>query len=89
MGDYGLGVIISASHNPAPDNGIKLVGHDGRKLSDETESLIEGCFDRADDHRPIGAEVGFLGSSRAELDAYLDFLEAIVPERLDGMNTRS
>src|SRR5207253_2498980 len=40
-GDFSLGGIISASHNPAPDNGIKFVGHDGRKLPDEVELQIE------------------------------------------------
>lgn len=84
-GEYGMGVIISASHNPAPDNGIKLVGHDGRKLSDDTELEIEGNFDIALDSRPVGGEVGTLVSSREEIGSYLDFLETIVPERLDGM----
>lgn len=84
-GDYGMGIIISASHNPAPDNGIKLVGHDGRKLSDETELEIEGYFDQPIGSRPVGGEVGTLVSSREEIEGYLDFLETIVPERLDGM----
>lgn len=84
-GDYGMGIVISASHNPAPDNGIKLVGHDGRKLSDEAELEIESYFDLAVDSRPVGIDVGYLVSSREEIDGYLDFLETIVPERLDGM----
>ncbi len=84
-GDYGMGIIISASHNPAPDNGIKLVGHDGRKLSDETELEIEDYFDQPIGARPVGGEVGTLVSSREEIEGYLDFLETIIPERLDGM----
>src|SRR5690606_12882210 len=40
-----LGVMISASHNPYDDNGIKLFGPDGYKLSDETESEIEALID--------------------------------------------
>jgi len=40
-----LGVMISASHNPYIDNGIKLFGPDGYKLSDEQESEIEGLME--------------------------------------------
>ncbi|MGA2089104.1 MAG: phosphoglucosamine mutase, partial [Stellaceae bacterium] len=42
-----LGVMISASHNPYQDNGIKLFGPDGFKLSDAIEAQIEAAFDRA------------------------------------------
>src|SRR5579875_852088 len=44
-----LGVMISASHNPYEDNGIKLFGPDGFKLSDAIEAQIEAAFDRAAD----------------------------------------
>jgi phosphoglucosamine mutase len=84
-GEYGMGAIISASHNPAPDNGIKFVGHDGRKLPDEVELEIESYLEKPLADRPIGGKVGWLESSRAEIESYLDFLESIVPERLDGM----
>lgn len=84
-GDFSMGVIISASHNPAPDNGIKLVGHDGRKLSDEVELEIESYFTREVTDRPTGSAIGYLESSRSEIEGYLQFLEEIVPERLDGM----
>jgi len=84
-GDFGMGAIISASHNPSPDNGIKLVGHDGKKLPDEVELGIEGWMDKALEARPTGGEVGYLESSRAGIEGYLEFLESIVPERLDGM----
>ena len=83
-GDFGLGVIVSASHNPAPDNGIKFVGHDGRKLADEVElhieSLMSGEFDR-----PVGGAVGTVTEDRGPIAAYMNMLEAIVPERLEGM----
>ncbi|HVT14160.1 MAG TPA: phosphoglucosamine mutase [Fimbriimonadaceae bacterium] len=83
-GPFGLGVIISASHNPAPDNGIKFVGHDGRKLVDEVELEIEELAGK-DFPRPTGELVGpILRDNRPLLD-YLDMLETIVPERLDGM----
>ncbi|MCC7230672.1 MAG: phosphoglucosamine mutase [Fimbriimonadaceae bacterium] len=84
-GRYGLGVVISASHNPAPDNGIKLVGHDGRKLPDDVESDIERYLETPLDSRPTGSAVGYLGASRSEIDDYLEFLEGLVPNRLDGL----
>jgi phosphoglucosamine mutase len=84
-GRYSLGVIVSASHNPAPDNGIKLVGHDGRKLSDEVESEIESLIERGSDRWPTGAMVGLLEADRSEVDGYLDYLVSIVPEGLGGM----
>ena len=67
-GDYGMGSVISASHNPAPDNGIKLIGHDGRKLPDETEELIEGLMENLPAQRPEGTEVGELVTCRKEVD---------------------
>ena len=83
-GNYGLGVIISASHNPAPDNGIKFVGHDGCKLADEVEEIIESLMDL---HQtgPTGAGVGTLFTDRSEISGYVQMLEDVVPERLDGM----
>ncbi|MGA8575606.1 MAG: phosphoglucosamine mutase [Candidatus Cybelea sp.] len=56
--DCAAGIVISASHNPIDDNGIKFFGPDGFKLSDELESRIEGALDSADLPRPIGTEVG-------------------------------
>ena len=83
-GEFGLGAIVSASHNPAPDNGIKFVGHDGCKLSDEVELHIEGLMDSVEP-RPIGAGVGVYSVDRSSLEGYLDLLVSVVPERLDGM----
>jgi len=85
-GGFGLGVMISASHNPAPDNGIKLISRTGKKLSDEDESHIEALMDQEPLDRPTGAEIGFLNSaSRPWVGEYVDFLVGLVPERLDGM----
>lgn len=84
-GDFGFGAVISASHNPAPDNGIKFLGHDGCKLSDAIELEIEAFMDEDLDSRPTGEGVGRLGSAPELLEDYLTMLEAIVPERLDGM----
>jgi phosphoglucosamine mutase len=52
------GVVISASHNPVPDNGIKLLAGDGYKLSDELERQIEAALDSPDLPRPTGTAVG-------------------------------
>ena len=60
--DADLGVMISASHNPMPDNGIKLFSRGGHKLPDAVEAAIERTVvdrRRADaDHRPDGAGIG-------------------------------
>lgn len=84
-GDFGLGIIISASHNPFPDNGIKLVGHDGRKLPDEVELQIEQLMD-AEFERPIGGDVGSLTQSPELLEDYLQYLQTIIPGGLKGLS---
>ena len=83
-GEYGLGAIVSASHNPAPDNGIKFVGHDGCKLADEVEELIESLME-IEEAGPTGAGVGTYTTDRSEINGYMKLLESVVPERLDGM----
>ena len=57
------GVMISASHNPAPDNGIKFFGGDGFKLDDEKEAEIEALLDASEDTlpRPSAEGLGNLG----------------------------
>lgn len=82
---YGLGAVISASHNPAPDNGIKLIGPDGGKVPDAQELEIERLMDEAIDDRPQGSEIGLLTSDRADVAHYVDFLLSLVPEGLSGM----
>lgn len=54
------GVMISASHNPFPDNGIKFFGSNGFKLSDEVEAEVEQYLDAAEDTlpRPVGEQIG-------------------------------
>lgn len=83
-GHYQLGIVISASHNPAPDNGIKLIGGNGAKLPDEVEEHIETLMDEAFDERPLGGQVGSIRSSREDIARYEDWLVSLVPERLDG-----
>jgi phosphoglucosamine mutase len=81
-----LGVMISASHNPFVDNGIKLFGPDGYKLSDEDELAIEKRLGR----EPRLAKSGSVGRARRIDDArgrYIHFAKATFPEhlRLDGL----
>ncbi|WP_421706888.1 phosphoglucosamine mutase [Algihabitans sp.] len=83
-----LGVMISASHNPFEDNGLKLFGPDGFKLSDEVELAIEARMDNGlDDER---AAPQLLGRARRLDDAlgrYIEFVKASFPRglRLDGL----
>lgn len=82
-----LGVMLSASHNPMPDNGIKLFARGGHKLPDEIEAEIEASVAAGSDTRPIGAAVGRV--RRAEPDAvsrYIAHLLAAAPARLDGLH---
>lgn len=85
-GNYGLGVVISASHNPAPDNGIKLMTALGTKIPPAAEEFIEALIASPLENRPTGREVGYLNSSPSHaLEQYLDWLVTLVPERLDDM----
>jgi phosphoglucosamine mutase len=83
--DFGLGVVISASHNPAPDNGIKLLGHDGRKLTDAQELAIEELMESPVSERPKGGDVGLFEPDAAPVEAYVEYLNSLLPEGLDGM----
>ena len=80
------GIVISASHNPVRDNGIKFFGPDGRKLADAIEARIEGCMvDWEAQPRPSGADVGRLTRTEAPIEEYAAHLRASCPERLDGL----
>lgn len=85
-GEFGMGVVVSASHNPAPDNGIKLVGHDGCKLADEAEEEIEALLHRTIERRVTGSQIGELVTDRSEVSRYMQFLESLVPEGLEGLS---
>lgn len=83
-----LGVVISASHNPYEDNGIKLFGPDGTKLSDETEAAIEALM--AEDLSLRLAAPSALGRASRLIDAagrYIEAAKASLPRRLrlDGL----
>ncbi len=84
-GDYVAGGMISASHNPAPDNGIKFFDHRGMKLPDALEDEIEAAMARpADLPRPTESGIGLVGDSRGSLKEYEDFLVGSAP-RLEGL----
>jgi phosphoglucosamine mutase len=79
-----LGVMISASHNPMPDNGIKLFAAGGHKLPDEIEDAIEAGMGAPFD-RPTGAKVGRVHDLIDGVEHYVDHLVDSVPHRLDGL----
>lgn len=81
---YGMGVVISASHNPAPDNGIKLFAPDGRKLSEAKERWIEDRLGRELEDRPVGTGVGRLRQPSELLEDYEQWLMGLCPP-LEGM----
>ncbi|HHY13005.1 MAG TPA: phosphoglucosamine mutase [Firmicutes bacterium] len=68
------GVMISASHNPVEDNGIKFFGADGFKLSDEVEDEIEAFLSHDGGSRPTGGSLGRVILKQDALDLYLDYL---------------
>lgn len=82
--DADFGVIISASHNPMPDNGIKFFGAGGLKLDDAIEDRIEDRLGTATD-LPTGADVGRIGDSYSGVDTYERHLINASPGRLDGL----
>ncbi len=79
-----LGVMISASHNPMPDNGIKLFTAGGHKLPDAVEDQIEALIGDAG-ARPTGAGVGRVYDIGDAHDRYVTHLLASIPNRLDGL----
>ncbi|OTA41455.1 MAG: phosphoglucosamine mutase, partial [Symbiobacterium thermophilum] len=71
-----FGVMISASHNPAPDNGIKFFSGDGYKLPDEAEDQLEAMVRAKPDTmpRPTGADLGTIRQSPEAVEAYVEHL---------------
>ena len=80
-----FGVVVSASHNPAPDNGIKLFGAGGVKLDDDGEAAIEAGVARHAPPTPADRR----GEVRADLSQdhawYVDAVLSTAPQRLDGL----
>jgi phosphoglucosamine mutase len=73
------GIVISASHNPYPDNGIKFFGNDGYKLDDSVEAKITDLVAVAEDlPRPVGAAIGRIVVDDSLIDLYVKHLESTV-----------
>ncbi|MFJ6025946.1 phosphoglucosamine mutase [Pseudarthrobacter sp. NPDC092424] len=82
--DADFGVMISASHNPAPDNGIKFFARGGQKLPDDVEDAIEVQM-ASEAPRPVGADVGRIQRFSDAEDRYIVHLLGTLPHRLDGL----
>jgi phosphoglucosamine mutase len=82
-----LGVVLSASHNPYGDNGIKLFGRDGYKLSDEIEQKIEAALAKGPSRRASPAELGRVKRLDDAGGRYIEFVKQSFPRglRLDGL----
>ncbi|NAS25540.1 phosphoglucosamine mutase [Herbidospora sp. NEAU-GS84] len=79
-----LGVMLSASHNPAPDNGIKFLTRQGFKLPDAVENEIERRLGEKWE-RPVGAAVGRVREAYGETERYVSHVLSSLPHRLDGL----
>ncbi len=83
------GIVISASHNPFHDNGIKFFGGDGYKLPDKVEDEIEKIVHELEDgqkfSRPTGEGVGHIEYRQNLLEDYISFVMSTTSERFDGM----
>lgn len=82
--DADLGVMLSASHNPMPDNGIKFFNRGGLKLDDEIENAIEARLSEPWD-RPIGDQVGRVRLDHGAIAAYEQHLLGSLPNDLTGL----
>lgn len=82
--DADFGVMISASHNPAPDNGIKFFARGGQKLPDDVENAIEAQLGK-EPSRPLGGDVGRIQRFSDAEDRYIVHLLTTLPHRLDGL----
>jgi phosphoglucosamine mutase len=82
--DADLGVVLSASHNPMPDNGIKLLARGGHKLADDVEDAIEKRMNEQWT-RPTGAAVGRVSDHAEGAELYVAHLLSTVPHPLAGI----
>ena len=79
-----LGVMLSASHNPMPDNGIKFLARGGIKLDDVIEDAIEARMGE-EWQRPTGADVGRVTDDGQGFETYVSHLVRSAPNRFDGL----
>jgi phosphoglucosamine mutase len=83
--DADFGVMISASHNPMPDNGIKIFGPGGHKLDDATEDRIEELVQQGPGTRPTGAGIGRIVDPEDAMERYLRHAGKAATTRLDDL----
>ena len=83
--DADFGVMISASHNPMPDNGIKIFGPGGHKLDDATEDRIEELVGAGPGMRPVGAAIGRVVDAEDAVERYLRHARQGRHHPLDGL----
>lgn len=83
--DADFGVMISASHNPMPDNGIKIFGPGGHKLDDDTEDQIEELVAAGPGLRQVGAGIGRVLDAEDAADRYLRHVGKVSTAPLDGL----
>lgn len=84
-----VGVVLSASHNAMPDNGIKLFAAGGHKLADDLEAEIEAAVAAGPDgatRRPTGAAIGRTRVASDAAERYAAHLLTVQPARLDGLH---
>lgn len=82
-GSFDLAAVISASHNPAKDNGIKFLGSDGAKLTPSDELQIEETFNAG--AKVSSPQIGWIESDSSWISRYTEWLLSIHQERLDGL----
>jgi phosphoglucosamine mutase len=80
-----MGAMVSASHNPAEDNGIKLIGSDGRKLPDAFEVEIEDLLHSDRARRADPRKVGTISHLSGLLEQHIEWIRTAFPIRLDGL----
>ncbi|KGX89926.1 phosphoglucosamine mutase [Pontibacillus marinus] len=82
------GVMISASHNPVEDNGIKFFGPDGFKLTDDQENEIETLMDQEEDElpRPSGADIGQVNDYFEGGQKYIQYLKQTIDYDFEGLH---
>jgi len=80
-----MGAVVSASHNPAADNGIKLLSAHGTKLSDAEEDRIEERLRSASTRIPIGEKIGTRFIDKTAFDRYISFLASLAKYSYRGL----
>jgi phosphoglucosamine mutase len=83
--DADFGVMISASHNPMPDNGIKIFGPGGHKLDDDAEDRISELVASGPGERPVGAGIGRVVDAEDALERYLRHVGKAASSPLEGI----